>query len=75
LTLNDVERIQSRVSPDVKVYAHSDFVISMTPKGDAPAREGMSRIVRVIGATDDMFLAYGAKFREGVGFQLRRGLR
>ena len=68
MTLNDVERIQSRVSPDVKVYAHSDFVISMTPKGDAPAREGMSRIVRVIGATDDIFLAYGAKFGEGVGF-------
>jgi len=68
LTLSDAERIRSRVSPDVKVYAHSDFVTPMTPEGDSPAREGVPRLVRVIGATEDIFLAYSAKFKEGVGF-------
>lgn len=68
LTLNDVARIRSRVSPDVKVYAHNDFITPMTPKSDAPTREGVPRLVRVIGATEDIFLAYGAKFREGIGF-------
>lgn len=73
LTLSDVERVKSRVSPDVKVYAHQDLVAQLTPQSDAPASarpeaEAVSRLVRVVGATEDIFLACGADFAAGIGF-------
>ncbi len=68
LTLNDVERIKSRVSPDVKVYAYNDSFTQMTLQSQASAADGASRLVQVIAATEDIFLAYGAEFREGMGF-------
>ncbi|MEA4883743.1 MAG: ABC transporter permease [Clostridia bacterium] len=84
LTLNDVERIKSRTSPDVKVYAYEDFFTQIALKGDAPTgiaqgssipaspahgeTRTVSRLVHVVAATEDMFLAYGAEFREGIGF-------
>lgn len=87
LTLNDVERVKSRVSPDVKVYARDDFFIELarqsrplagcaefadTESADlsqtGSAAKDEFREVRVVSATEDIFLAYGAEFREGMGF-------
>jgi len=85
LSLNDVDLIKSRVSPDVHVYAYEDFHQHLSVKGNLPddgARSASTpagsgdpgagrpslRQVNVVASTEDVFPAYNAGFREGIGF-------
>jgi putative ABC transport system permease protein len=84
LSLHDVDRIKSRVSPDVYVYAYEDFFQHLRPGDDLlvgsslddsipkssenPEKGPVPRNARVIAATEEVFSAYGAEFREGIGF-------
>jgi len=85
LSLNDVDLIKSRVSPDVHVYAYEDFHQHLSVKenlpddgarsastpagsGDPGAGRAPWRQVNVVASTEDVFPAYNAEFREGIGF-------